>query len=121
MIVRGRFVPISAFVGDSVNVETIRWIPCSPATAASKSEWLRLFVAESLSNSPKDGRTSMAVVPRSDLISNLATVTLSLSVADANVIPIKRVDAIPFFNTGISGGVMTFDGDIIPLDDPPPL
>jgi hypothetical protein len=31
----------------------------------------------------------------------------------------KTVEAIPFFRTGISGGVMTLDGDIIPLETPP--
>ena len=118
-MVLGKLLKTSSFIGDSVNVDVIRWMPCSEDTAVSKSDWLKLFVAESLSNWPRVGRTSMEVVPRSLFTSNLATVTPSLSVADANVSPINRVDTIPFFKTGISGGVITFDGDIIPLDVPP--
>ena len=119
-MVLGKLLKTSSFIGDSVNVEVIRWMPCSKETAVSKSDWLKIFVAESLSNkSPRLGRISMEVVPRSLFTSNLATVTPSLSVADANVIPMNRVETIPFFKTGISGGVITFDGDIIPLDVPP--
>jgi hypothetical protein len=69
-------------------------------------------------NSPRVGRISMGVVPRSDLTSNFATDTPSLSVGDEKVIPSKTVDTLSFFNARISGGATTRDGTMTPLDDP---
>lgn len=106
-------------MGESENVDDMRWIPWSLNILESKSDRLMFLVDSSSSNSPKVGRTSIDVLPRSDFTSNLATVTPSLSVADANVRPMKTVDAIPFFRTGISGGVITLVGDMIPLEIPP--
>jgi hypothetical protein len=114
----GRFLNLSSLKGESENVDDMRWIPWSLAILDSKSDRLMFLVDSSSSNSPKVGRTSIDVLPRSDFTSNLATVTPSLSVADANVRPMKTVDAIPFFRTGISVGVITLVGDMIPLETP---
>lgn len=117
--VRGRLSKLSAFVGESVKGDDVRWMPCNPEIFVSKSDWLISPGASSLNNSPKVGRHSIDVPPRSDFTSNLATVTPSLSVAVAKVRPMKTVDAIPLFNIGISGGILAFDGVIMPLDNPP--
>lgn len=76
------------------------------------------LIFEASKNSPRVGRISMGVVPRSDLTSNFATVTPSLSVADANAIPSESVDTLSFVSANISGGAITRDGAMTPLDDP---
>jgi hypothetical protein len=117
--VLGRFLNLSSLIGESLNVDAMRWMPCSFDILESKSGRLISLLGSSLRSSPKVGRTSIDVLPRSDLTSNLATVTPSLSVADANTSPMKRDDAIPFFKTFISGGTMALDGDTTPLETPP--
>jgi hypothetical protein len=116
---RGRFLNLSSLTGEKENVDDMRWMPWSPNILESKSDWRMHLVDSSQSSSPKVGRTSIDVLPRSDFTSNLASVTPSLSVIDEKVSPTKTADTIPFLRTGISGGVTTLDGDIFPLEIPP--
>jgi hypothetical protein len=116
---RGRFLNLSSLTGERENVDDMRWMPWSLNILESKSDWTIHLVDSSQSISPKVGRTSIDVLPRSDFTSNLASVTPSLSVIDEKVSPMKTADTIPFLRTGISGGVITLDGDIFPLEIPP--
>lgn len=67
-------------------------------------------------NSPKVGRISIDVLPRSDLMSNFANATPSLSVVEEKVSPMNTDVAFPVFKAGISGGDTTLEVDIMPLD-----
>ena len=105
-------------IGDSEKVDVARSMPFISFTVSSKLASVIDLVFVASKNSPRVGLISIGVVPRSDLTSNFATETPSLSVADANTIPSETVVTLSFFSARISGGATTCEGAITPLDEP---